>query len=101
MVRSALHGWKVERVQVGPELGGEDTCEVAEVATEGRGFPAPAVVMKPETIDVVGQGLEADDRFFVNLDVKEAPVGLDGDVVVPSIGTDGCGEARGGCSSNR
>ena len=92
VVRTALDGWKVVRIQVGPELGGEDTCEAVEVTRERRGFPAPAVLMKAETICGAGERLEAGDGFFIDLDVEDASVGRDGDVIVAAIGTDGGGQ---------
>ena len=80
MVGSALCGWKVVRLQVGSELGSEDTCEADEVAGEGRALPAPGVVMKAEPIFVVRQWLKTDDGLLVDIDVEQAPVGPHGDV---------------------
>jgi len=45
--------------------------------------------MKAEAIVVAGEWFETHDRFLVDIDVKEAPLGPDGDVVVAAIGTDG------------
>jgi hypothetical protein len=92
VARSALRGWKVVRIQISPELGREDAREMAEVASEGRGLPASGVVMKAEAILVAGEWLETNDGFLVDIDVEDAPLGPDSDVVVAAIGTDGGGQ---------
>src|SRR5260370_20772871 len=90
--RSALRGWKVVGIQVCPELVGENSREPDEVALEGRGFPAPGVVMEAETIPVAGERLQTSHRFLVGIDVEAAPVGPHRDVVVAAVGTDCGGE---------
>jgi hypothetical protein len=76
-------------IQVGAELGRDDTCDEAYVTGEGRGLPASGVVMKAEAVLVAGEWLEPDDGFLIDIDVEEAPLGPDGDVVMAAIGTDG------------
>ena len=52
------------RIQVGPELGHDDTCKAADITSEGRRLPTPGVVMKAEAILVAGEWLETHDRVF-------------------------------------
>jgi hypothetical protein len=92
VVGSARRGRKILCIQVRAELSGEDTCEPYQGTSERRGFPAPAVVMKRDTICVAGEELEPDDGFLRDIDVEKAPVGAHGDVVMAAIGQDGGGE---------
>ena len=50
------------------------------------------MVIKAEAILVAGEWFETYDRFLVDIDVEEAPLGPDGDVVVAAIGTDRGGQ---------
>jgi hypothetical protein len=79
-------------IQVGAELGRDDTCEEAYVTSERSGLPTSGVVMEAEAVLVAGAWLETDDGFLVGIDVEEAPLGPDGDVVMAAIGTDGRGQ---------
>src|SRR6516164_11544783 len=73
---------------MGPEDGGDDTGEVADVTSEGRRLPAPGVVMKAEPILPAGEWLETDDGCLIDIDVEEAARGPDGDVIVTAVTTD-------------